>query len=165
MTRSECPVVAATGGHVDDFFFRRKGRQQGLGNSKKMTARSLSLENVGNFIHCGARVEHQKSGAYLLSQNEFVDERPEIQIPSHRRKDKESPVSHQEHTELRGLLGGLGWKCEQTGLQHRAATGLQRSRVQHVTVQGMIEANRLLQQVKKKSNKRHESSAFQRRSV
>ena len=33
----------------------------------------------------------------------------EIQIPSRRRKEKDSPVSQQEQTELRGLLGALGW--------------------------------------------------------
>ena len=151
MTRSECPVVAATGGHVDDFVFVGKE-----GNKAWETARKRQQDHfrwkmwdTDNFIHCGVRVEHQKSGAYLLSQNEFVDEWPEIQVPSHRRKDKESPVLRQEHTELRGLLGGLGWKGEQTGPQHRAATGLQRSRDEHVTVQDIIEANRLLQQVKK----------------
>ena len=40
-------------------------------------------------------------------------------------KEKDSPVTPQEHTKLRRLLVGLGWKCEQTGPQHCAATGLQ----------------------------------------
>ena len=47
MTRSECPVVAATGGHVDDFVYVGKEGNKVLGNSKKETARSLSLEDVG----------------------------------------------------------------------------------------------------------------------
>ena len=64
-----------------------------------------------------------------------------IQMPRHQRKEKDSPVSQQEHTELRGLLGGLGWKCEQTGPQHSAATGLERSRVEQATVQDLTEAN------------------------
>ena len=81
----------------------------------------------------------------------FVDELREIQIPSHRRKENGSSVSQQEQTELRGLLVGLGWKCEQTGLQHSAATGLQHSRIEQATVQDMTEGNRPLQQVKKKS--------------
>ena len=52
---------------------------------------------------------------------------------------------------MRGLLGGLGWKCEQTGPQHSTATGLQRSGIEQATVQDMIEANRLFQQVKEGS--------------
>ena len=74
----------------------------------------------------------------------------EIQITSQRRKEKDNSLTPQEQTELRGLLGGLGWKCEQTGPQYSAATGLQRSRIEQA-VQDMIEANRLLQQVKKES--------------
>ena len=54
-------------------------------------------------------------------------------------------MTPQEQTELRGLLGGLGWKCEQTGPQYSAATGLQRSRIEQA-VQDMIEANRLLKE-------------------
>ena len=104
-----------------------------------------------NFPQCGVRVEHHKNGGFLLSQNEFVDALKEIQISSQRRKEKDSPVTPQEQTELRGLLGGSGWKCEQTGPQHSAATGLQRSRIEQATVQDIIEANRLLQQVKKES--------------
>ena len=47
--------------------------------------------------------------------------------------------------------GRTGWKCEQTGPQHSAATGLQRSRIEQAGVQDMIGANRLLQQLKKES--------------
>ena len=57
-------------------------------------------------------------------------------------------MPHPEQTELSGLLGGLGWKCEHTGPQHSAATGLERSKIEQATVQDMIEASRLLQQVK-----------------
>ena len=53
------------------------------------------------------------------------------QIPSHRRKKRRIVQFHNKNkTDLRGLLGGVGWKCEQTGPQHSAATGLQRSRIE-----------------------------------
>ena len=104
-----------------------------------------------NFLQCGVRVEHQEDGGFLLLQSDFIDELRQIQIPGQRRKEKDSPVTQQEQTELRRLLGGLGWKSEQTDPQHSAATGLQRSRVQQDTVQDMIEANRLLQQIKRES--------------
>ena len=110
MTRSECPVVAATGGHVDDFVFVGKE-----GNKIWETARKKLQDHYrwkmwehDNFLQCGDTMEHQKDGDFLLSRNEFVDEL------SQRRKEKDSPVTPQEQTELRGLLGGLGWKCEQT---------------------------------------------------
>ena len=55
---------------------------------------------------------------FQLSLSEFVDGLREVQMPSHRRNEKDSPVSQQEQTELRGQLGGHGWKCERTGPQH-----------------------------------------------
>ena len=63
----------------------------------------------------------RKTGGFLLSQNEFVDDLREIQISSRRRKEIDSPITPQEQTELRGLLGGLGWKCEQTGPHRNTA--------------------------------------------
>ena len=35
MTRSECPMIAATGGHVDDFCLRRRGRQTRSGKQRE----------------------------------------------------------------------------------------------------------------------------------
>ena len=153
-TRSECPVVAATGGHVDDFVFVGKEGNEVWETAKKnlQDHSRWKMWEYDNFLQCGVRVEHQKDGSFLLSQNEFVDELREIQITSQRRKEKDNALTPQEQTELRGLLGGLGWKCEQTRPQYSAATGLQRSRIEQATVQDMIEANRLLlQQVKKES--------------
>ena len=48
-------------------------------------------------------------------------------------------MSQQEQTELRRLLGGLGWKCEQIRPQHSATTGFQHSRIEQTTVQDMTE--------------------------
>ena len=131
-TRSECPVVAATGGHVDDFVFVGKEGNEVWETAKKNLQDHYrwKMWEYDNFLQCGVRVEHQKDGSFLLSQNEFVDELREIQITSQRRKEKDNSLTPQEQTELRGLLGGLGWKCEQTGPQYSAATGLQRSRIE-----------------------------------
>ena len=78
MTRSECPVVAATGGHVDDFVF--VGEE---GNTVWETARKTLQDHYrwkmwehDNFPQCGVRVEHQKkkTEVFLVSQKEFIDE-------------------------------------------------------------------------------------------
>ena len=76
MTRSECPVVAATGAHVDDFVFVGKE-----GNKVWETARQQFQDHsrwkmweYDNFIQSGVRVEHQKDGGFLLLQNELVDD-------------------------------------------------------------------------------------------
>ena len=92
-------------------------------------------------------------------------EKYRFQVAARRRRTVQ--FLQQEQTELSGLLGGLGWKCEQTGPQHSAAAGLQRSGVEQATVQDMTEANRLLQQVKKKKkvDKPYESSVFLLRTV
>ena len=127
MTPSEFAVVAATGGHVD------VGKE---GNKVWETARKRLQE------HLRWRNTERTEDSCCHRMNSST---------SRRGKQKESPLSQQEQTELRGLLGGLWWTCEPTGPQHSAATGLQRSRIEQATVQDMIEANRRLQQVKKDS--------------
>ena len=89
MPRSQCPVVAATGGHVDDFVFVGKE-----GNEVCETARKQLQDHFrwkrwedDNLIQCGVTVGHRKDGGFLSSRNEFVDELREVQIPSHRRKE------------------------------------------------------------------------------
>ena len=61
-----------------------------------------------NFIRRGVTKEHQKDVGFLMSQSEFVNELQEVQIPSHRRKAKDSSVSQQEQTELREIAGWSG---------------------------------------------------------
>ena len=145
-------MVAATGGHVDDFVFVGKegNKVRETGRKKLQNHYRWKMWEHDNFLQCGVRVEHQKRRRFS-SDTECRDEEREIQISSQRKKEKDSPVTPREQTELRGLLGGLGWKCEQTGPQHSAATGLQRSRIEQATVQDMMEANRLLQHAKKES--------------
>ena len=71
MTRSECPVVAATGGHVDDFVFVGKE-----GNKVCKIARK--------------QLEHPKGGGLLLTKNEFDDELREIQKSPQKREAQSS---------------------------------------------------------------------------
>ena len=123
MTRSECSVVAATGGHVDDFVFVGKEGKEVWETARKQLKVQFRWK-MWKYDNFTPKTE------VFSSRNDFVDELREIQIPSHRRKEMDSPVSQQQ-TEMRGLVGGLGWKCEQTGPQRSAAAGLQRSRIEH----------------------------------
>ena len=73
-TRSECPVVAATGGHADDFAFVGKEGNEVWETAKKILKDHYrwKMWEYDNFLQCGVRVEHQKDGSFLLSQNELV---------------------------------------------------------------------------------------------
>ena len=85
------------------------------------------------FFKCGVRVEHQKDGSFLLSQEEFVDElRENTDYKSTKKKKKTNSLTPQEQTETE-KDSWVVWagKCEQgTGPQYSAATGLQRSRIE-----------------------------------
>ena len=123
MTRSECSVWSL---QLEDMLITlcssgRKARRSG-----KQQENNLKISFAGRCENTTTSYKRQ----VFSSRNDFVDELREIQIPSLRRKEKDSPVSQQQ-TEMRGLVGGLGWKCEQTGPQRSAATGLQRSRIEH----------------------------------
>ena len=135
---------------------------QGMGNSKKETARSIPMEDVGhdNFPQCDVTVETRKTEIFFCHSE--LREKTDFKS-SQRRKAKDSPVTPQEQTELRGLLDA--WKCEQTGPQHSAATGLQRSRIEQATVQDMTKVNRTTSTTsqERKWDRSYGSSVFFRR--
>ena len=138
MTRSECPVVAATGGHVDDFVFVGKEGNKVL---RKQQRKKLQDHNRwkmwerDNFLQYGVRVENHKDGGFLLSQNEFVDELREITDlkPTKKRKGQSSYTVRTNRTER--TLGWFGRKCER---QVRNTALRQDCNVPALSVQDMI---------------------------
>ena len=135
-TRSECPVVAATGGHVDDFVFVGKE-----GNDVWETAKKLQdhyrwkMWEYDNFLQCGVRVEHQRDGSFLLSQNEFVDELREIQITSQRRKEKGQLIdtTRTNRTERTPGWFGLEMRTDRSTIQRSDRTSTFQNRASYCT--------------------------------
>ena len=95
-------------GHVDDFLFAGKSGDQ-LWESKLEAVKQKfkwGAWDTGPFTQCGVLVQQGPEGIEL-SQPNYLEGLNEIGVNASRRKDKPSPTSDREKSQLRALLGGL----------------------------------------------------------
>ena len=84
-TRSECPVVAATGGHVDDFVFVGKEGNKVWGTARKklLDHHRWKMWEYDNVLPCGASGWNtRKTEVFFCHRMNSFDELREIQITS-----------------------------------------------------------------------------------
>ena len=101
-------------GHVDDFLFAGKSGDR-LWESKLEAIQQKfkwGAWDTGSFTQCGVLVEQGPEGIEL-SQPSYLEGLNEIGVNASRRKDKSSPTSEKEKSQLRALLGGLSWHASQ----------------------------------------------------
>ena len=103
MTRSECPVIAATGGHVDDFMY---GKQQ------ERNCKITIAGRCGNTtISCNAASEWntRKMEVFFCHRINLLMNWEKYRFQA--KEEKKRTV------QLRGLLGGLGWWTDRSATQ------------------------------------------------
>ena len=93
-----------------------------------------------NFTQCGVQIESTPEG-FLLSQPRYLDSLAEIPLCSARKKQKSSPTTDREKSQLRALLGGLSWYSQQTSLHVAAEVSLRLSEVCESTVETIVQTN------------------------
>ena len=147
--RSEGKVKGIISGHVDDFLFS--------GDESDASWRRI-IENIqsrfkwgdwdkDSFVQCGVQVT-RKENQFLLSQPNYVEAIPEINVNSRRKKQSKEATTPHEKSQLRGLLGALSWHAQQVAPHVSADVSLMLSEVSQSCVELIDRANRLLQQVK-----------------
>ena len=140
---------AVISGHVDDFLFAGKSDDK-LWSAKLEAIKSKfkwGAWDTGSFTQCGVVVKQVPEGIEL-SQPAYLDNLNEIGVCASRRKDKTSPTSDKEKTQLRALLGGLSWHASQVAPYLAAEVSLLLTEVTRSTVDTIIKANILLSQAK-----------------
>lgn len=143
-------TVAVISGHVDDFLFCGPDQDEEWQQIKTKIQQKFKWQEweYNDFIQCGVRVTAHKDGGYELDQVKYLEEVSEIQITKERRKQTKEPITEQERTELRGLLGALSWHTSQVGYRFSAYVSLHLSEVNQATVQNLIDVNSLLGKIK-----------------
>eukprot|EP00959_Pyramimonas_sp_CCMP1952_P232705 4863240-Pyramimonas_sp.AAC.1 len=72
-----------------------------------------------DFVQCGTRIRQEYDGRTKswgrihLTMIDYAQELMEIDIPAHRRRDPEQPVTSSEATRLRAAFGQLMWLATQ----------------------------------------------------
>ncbi|CAE7316570.1 RE1, partial [Symbiodinium pilosum] len=159
--RQEGILRGVISGHVDDFLFAGKSGDR-IWESKLeaiKTQYKWGDWEEGKFTQCGVVVEQTPEG-FELSQPHYLDGLHEIGLNATRRKDRSSPTSERERTQLRALLGGLSWHAQQVAPYLAAEVGMLLTEVSRSTVETIIKANILLSQAKGKSSYKMKIHSF-----
>lgn len=94
-----------------------------------------------SFSHCGVKIKEEQDFSYSLDHQSFCENIEQITFAN--RSDHE-PVTAEEMTQLRGVLGALQWRSHQTGPHIAARLGQLQSQVSHANVATLKAANRLV---------------------
>ena len=144
----ESKIHGVLGIHVDD----------GIGGGDSSFNQTISLlekrfpfgsQRQSSFTFTGIHVNQAISGDITISQQEYVQDIPPINVPKDRRKTPESPVSTQELQELRGLIGSLQYAATNTRPDLACRLSLLQARITCATVNDLLSGNRLLHDAKR----------------
>ncbi len=93
------------------------------------------------FSHCGVKIKEEQDFSYSLDHQAFCESIEQIVFTNRNDSD---PVTPDEMTQLRGVLGALQWRSHQTAPHIAARLGQLQSQVSHANVATLRAANRLV---------------------
>ena len=144
------PVIGIICSHVDDFL---------LGGDETSKLWNDTVEGIrqaykwgpwedSDFTHCGCRIRQLRDYSFLIDQEEYCNQIDVIELSKERAKAETDCITSTERSQLRGVLGALQWKVSQTGPQHAVQLSLLQSQVEKGTVKTLLEANKLVREVR-----------------
>ena len=98
------------------------------------------------FIFTGIRLEQMPDFTIRASQGEYIRQIPQLDIGRTRRQQPESPVTEEERSKLRGLVGSLQYAVTHTRPDMAAKLGEIQSQITTASVQMLLTANRVLRE-------------------
>ena len=136
-------------GHVDDFLFAGSDADSEWQSILKRIQEKFKWGDWEdtNFTQCGVQIRQTDEG-FELSQAQYLESVSEIPVNASRRKEKQSPITEQERSRLRTLLGAVSWHAQQVAPQWSAEVSLLLSEVAQGTVETIVKSNILLSRAK-----------------
>jgi hypothetical protein len=141
--------IGIIGAHVDDFLIAGEDcpEWKHILDVLLTAFRWTPWEEV-SFKQCGIAVEQEENGDIVQHQEEYLAALAEISLSSDRMKQLNAPVTEEERTQLRALLGGLQWLVTQTRVDATIDVNLLQSQVVCATVEMLQAANKVLRKVR-----------------
>lgn len=102
----------------------------------------------------GRNLVQQEDYSIVCDQEEYSRNVQVIKMTKDRRKQKNSPVTENERTKLRGVIGAANWLMSSTRPDIAVQAGFLQQRISKATVNDLIEANRLVGRIKDHSHLR-----------
>ena len=109
-------------------------------------------QRQGSFTFTGVNIHQEHNGDILLSQKEYINDIPPIDISRDRRKNPELPITPSELQQLRGLIGSLQYAATNSRPDLSCRLSLLQARVTCATVADLLQGNRLLTDAKRHSD-------------
>ena len=145
-------IVGVAGLHVDDFLIGGdRSCEYFLEAEKKLKAAyRWGKWQQGEFTFAGCDIKQHSDMSISINQKSYVDKWLEECVIDRQRADKKNlPLTNEEISQLRGILGTLAWKASQTGPQYQADVSLLLSEVKYATIDTLQRANKLVREVKR----------------
>jgi hypothetical protein len=106
-------------------------------------------QRTGSFTCTGIHAQQSHNGDITLSQKDYINDIPPININRDRRKNPELPITKDELQSLRGLIGSLQYAATNTRPDVSCRLSLLQARVTCATVSDLMQGNRILNDAKK----------------
>lgn len=144
----EAKIHGVLGIHVDD----------GVGGGDHVFNQVISAlekkfpfgsQRQGSFTFTGIQVRQEIGGEIVLSQQEYVQDIPPMDVSRERRKNRDNPITPQELQALRGLIGSLQYSATNTRPDLSCRLSLLQARITCATVNDLLQGNKLLHDAKK----------------
>jgi hypothetical protein len=152
---SENELVGLLGIHVDDIVTSGEGK---LYESKINNLRNAfpfgSWKHVGDekAVFCGCELHQTKDGCLLLGQEQYALGLNEIPLQQDRKRDETSKATEPEKKSMKGLLGAVAWRANQTAPWLSATTSILQGSSQSATVKELLLCNKLCRLQRAKSS-------------
>ena len=144
---NETKIHGIVGIHVDD----------GIGGGDSVFHQTIQAlerkypfgsQRQGSFTFTGVQIHQEHNGEIHLSQKEYINDIPPINVTRERRKNPQDPINPQELQELRGLIGSLQYAASNTRPDISCRLSLLQARITCATVADLLSGNRLLADAK-----------------
>ena len=91
-----------------------------------------------------------KDCGFCLDMRKFVEEKlHEIEVESHRKNQKEDPVTEEKRSTARTICGALNWLSKEGRPDASAAASLFSSKISHIKVQDLLDISSAVAEIKK----------------
>ena len=102
-------------------------------------------QRQGSFTFTGIQVRQEIGGEIVLSQQEYVQDIPPLDVSRERRKNPDNhPITPQELQALRGLIGSLQYSATNTRPDLSCRLSLLEARITCATVNDLLQGNKLM---------------------
>ena len=94
-------------------------------------------------VFCGCEVKQNRDGSIDVQQERFALGLNEVNLSRERKEQEEQPATEEEKKQMKGLLGGLAWRANQTAPWLSATTSILQGYTQKARVKDVLLANKL----------------------